>query len=436
LPNALRELLVIRLEASMTSTSKYQTLLRGVSSDGRLRGLLQFLGANRTGRWAARLFQPQNMPRPDVPLILREMQTEKLDDDDVVMSSYLEQGVSALKTDTADLMFDNVMGLTGNLVRGCIVAPEGYKLSIADLANIEGRMAAWLAGEDWKLKAFREYDARTGPDLYKVAYGRSFNKPVGSVNKEQRQLGKVQELALGYEGGVGAFVTMAMTYKMELDQIRDAVFGALDELPQHIVKDAFGFYDWMAKKRRTLGLEREVFIACEILKRGWREAHPAISGYWGELRDAVIQAIQNPGTTLTARRVEIRRDGMWLRIQLPSGRHLCYPQPQVSEDGEISYAGVNQYTRKWQRIKTYGGKLFENLCQAAARDVLAHTMPELSAAGYPICLSVHDELLTESRDTLDFDHREVAQIMATNPPWAHGLPLAAAGFDTLRYRKE
>lgn len=435
LPDALRELLSIRLEASMTSTSKYQTLLRGVSSDGRLRGLLQFCGANRTGRWAARLFQPQNMPRPDVGLILREMRTEKLTDE--VLVDYIEQGTEALLTDTADLVFENVMGLTGNLVRGCIVAPTGRKLSIADLANIEGRMAAWLANEHWKLQAFRDYDAGTGPDLYKVAYGRSFNKPIDSVDKSQRQLGKVQELALGYEGGVGAFCTMAMTYKMELPDIAEAVFTVLDTLPQGIVTDAFGFFEWAKKKRKTLGLEREVFIACDILKRGWRAAHPNIVSYWDELRTKVIQAIRNPGVTLRARLVRIRRDGMWLRLQLPSGRHLCYPSPQYdAERNEISYLGVNQYTRKWQRIKTYGGKLFENLCQAAARDVLAWNMPDLEEAGYPTVLSVHDELLTEPEDTFEFDHEEVARIMATNPPWAVGLPLAAAGFDTQRYRKE
>jgi DNA polymerase len=434
LPEPLREMLAIRLEASMTSTSKYQTLLNGVSSDGRLRGLLQFCGANRTGRWAARMFQPQNMPRPDVPLILKEMRADKLTDE--VMAAYLEQGVDALKNDSAHLVFDNVMGLTGNIVRGCIVAPSSKQLSIADLANIEGRMAAWLAGEDWKLKAFREYDAGTGPDLYKVAYGRSFSVPVDSVTKEQRQLGKVQELALGYEGGVGAFVTMAMTYKMELLSIAAAVFSALDELPQDIVKDAFGFYEWAKKKRKTLGLEKEVFIACEILKRGWRAAHPGIVALWGELRDAVIQAIRHPGVTLRAGRVKVRRDGTWLRLQLPSGRHLCYPSPEVSDAGEISYMGLNSYTRKWQRIKTYGGKLFENLCQAAARDVLAHNMPALEEAGCPIVLSVHDELLTEPEDSFEFNHEEVARIMSTNPHWADGLPLAAAGFDTYRYRKD
>jgi DNA polymerase len=434
LPDPLRELLAIRLEATMTSTSKYKTLLRGVSSDGRIRGCSQFCGANRTGRVAHRLYQPGNMPRPDVGLIMREMGVAKLADD--TAERYTEMGIDALKADCADQIFGNVMGLTANVVRGSIVVPEGRKLNVSDLSNIEGRKAAWLTGEEWKLQAFRDYDAGTGLDLYILAYARSFGVDPADVTKAMRQLGKIQELALAYEGGVGAFVTFTLTYKMELDLIRAAVFATLDAVDPEIVREARNAWEWATKQKRTLGLDKDVYIACDILKRLWRRAHPATSSYWPELKDAATQAICSPGTTVRARRVVMRRDGNWLRVQMPSGRQLCYIAPRVDDGGQISYMGVNQYTRKWQRVKTYGGKLFENLCQASARDILFENMPAIESAGYSIVLSIHDELLTETPDTDDFSAEKLSAMLATVPEWAEGLPLSAAGFDGYRYRKD
>lgn len=434
LPDPLRELLAIRLEATMTSTSKYKTLLRGVSSDGRIRGCSQFCGANRTGRVAHRLYQPGNMPRPDVVLIMREMGVEKLADD--TAERYTEMGIDALKADCADQIFGNVMGLTANVVRGSIVVPEGRKLNVSDLSNIEGRKAAWLTYEEWKLQAFRDYDAGTGLDLYILAYARSFGVSPADVTKAMRQLGKIQELALAYEGGVGAFVTFTLTYKMELDLIRAAVFATLDAVDPEIVREARNAWEWATKQKRTLGLDKDVYIACDILKRLWRRAHPATSSYWPELKDAAISAICSPGTTVRARRVVMRRDGNWLRVQMPSGRQLCYIAPRVDDSGQISYMGVNQYTRKWQRVKTYGGKLFENLCQASARDILFENMPAIESAGYSIVLSIHDELLTETPDTEDFSAEKLSAMLATVPDWAEGLPLSAAGFDGYRYRKD
>lgn len=434
LPDPLRELLAIRLEATMTSSSKYKTLLRGVSADGRLRGLMQFCGAARTGRVAHRLYQPGNMPRPDVGLMARELGLPKFSDGDA--ERYTELGIEALKSGCADLVFENVIGLTANVVRGTIIAPGGKKLCVSDLSNIEGRDAAWLSGEKWKLQAFRDFDAKIGPDLYKLAYARAFGVAVEAVDKYMRQLGKVMELALAYEGGVGAFVTFTMTYKMDLDSIRAAVFAALDTVDPEIVREARGMWDWAVKKRRTLGLPQDVFIACDILKRLWRRAHPQTSSYWPELRDAAVLAISSPGKTVHARRVILRRDGEWLRVQLPSKRQLCYLAPRVSDDGEISYMGVNQYTRKWQRTKTYGGKIFENLCQAVARDVLFYNAPAVEAAGYDIVLSIHDELITEAPDTDDYSADELSGLIATAPAWAEGMPLAAAGFSAYRYKKD
>lgn len=434
LPDPLRELLAIRLEATMTSSSKYKTLLKSVSSDGRLRGTQQFCGANRTGRVAHRGLQPGNMPRPNVDLMKLELGVEKLADGDA--ERYTALGIEALKADCADQIFGNVMGLTSNVIRGSIVVPEGKKLVVSDLSNIEGRVAAWLSGEDWKLQAFRDFDAGTGADLYKLAYARSFGVSVDEVTKDRRQLGKVQELALAYEGGVGAFVTFTMTYKMELDDIRTAVFAALDLVDRDVVREARNAWEWATKQKRTLALEQDVYIACDILKRAWRNAHPQTSSYWPELKDAAIQAICSPGTTVRARRIVLRRDGNWLRVQMPSGRQLCYIAPRVDDSGQISYMGVNQYTRKWQRVKTYGGKLFENLCQAVARDVLFENMPRVENAGYEIMLSIHDELLTEAPDMADFNAEHLSSLIATVPEWAEGLPLSAGGFDGYRYKKD
>ncbi|SDH41738.1 DNA polymerase I [Propionivibrio dicarboxylicus] len=416
LPIELRNLLALRLMATTTSTSKYNAVVRGVSSDGRLRGLLQFAGANRTARWAGRLFQPQNLPRPD------------MDQDEI------EQCIDAIKDGGIDLISDNVMRACSNAIRGVITAPPGKKLVVGDLANIEGRMAAWLASEDWKLQAFRDYDAGTGPDLYKVAYAKAFAILVDLVTKPQRQIGKVMELMLQYEGGVGAFITGAATYGIDLDEMATA---ALPNVPADVLKESTEFYDWTVKKKRsTFGLSRDTFIACDALKRLWRYAHPAISSYWGELKEKVTAAINKPGETFIARRLKIRRDGAWLKIRLPSGRFLCYPSPQVDDKGQISYMGVNQYSRQWSRIKTYGGKIFENITQAAARDALAYNMPAIEEDGFEIILTVHDEDITEAPDTPDYSVDRLCALMATVPHWAEGLPLSSAGFEGYRYRKD
>ncbi len=210
LPSAVKELLAIRLQASTTSTSKYKSLMKGVSSDGRLRGTLQFCGASRTGRWAGRLFQPQNLPRPSLE------------------QDQIDEGIEALKAGCADLLFDNIMELTSLELRGCIMAPEGKKLVVSDLSNIEGRKLARLACEQWKLDAFREYDEGTGPDLYKLAYARAFNISPDDVDKYQRQIGKVMELGLGFGGGVAAFLTFALVYGLDLDELANA---ALPNIP-------------------------------------------------------------------------------------------------------------------------------------------------------------------------------------------------------------
>lgn len=439
LPDALRELLKIRISSTMTSSAKYKTLLRGVSPDGRLRGLMQFCGAHRTGRIAHRLFQPGNMPRPDVGLIKAEMGiTGKILEADG--NRYIDTGVAALKADCADMLFTNVMGLTANLVRSVIQAPPGKKLVISDWSNIEGRSAAFLTGEDWKLKAFRDYDAGIGADLYKLTYARSFGVDVESVDKGQRQLGKIEELALAYEGGVGAFVTFTQTYNMELEDIRKAVFANIDGVDPILVREAYSAWEWAqgwtGGPDRTMGLPQHVYIACDIVKRAWRKAHPATAPYWKELKEKIREAILNPGLVVKARLINIRSTNNWLSLRLPSGRYLYYAQPKVDEGGGISYMGVNQFNRKWGRIKSYGGKFFENLCQAFARDVLMYSLPKIEAAGYEVILTLHDEPITQAPDSPEFNAAHLSKLLSTNEDWNIGLPLAAEGFEAYRYKKE
>lgn len=415
LPDPVKLLLSIRLEATKTSTAKYKALVKATSADGRLRNTLQFAGAQRTARWAGRVFQPQNMPRPD-------MEQDEID-----------LAIDALKAGCAPLIIGDVMRATANAVRGAIVAPPGRKLVIADLSNIEGRGLAYLAGETWKVRAFREFDQGKGADLYKLAYARSFNVDAKDVTKPQRQIGKVMELGLGYEGGVAAFLTFAAVYQMDLDQLAEAVWSAASA---EALDAALGMWSWATKKRRTLGLSQRVYVACEVLKSAWRAAHPATTSLWADMGTAVRQAIQRPGEVFRVRTIAVRRDGNWLRVRLPSGRYLCYINPEVADDGQISYMGVNQYTRQWARIQTYGGKLVENSVQAWARDVLASNMASIEQAGYEIVLTVHDELITETPDDPAFNTERLAALMSTPPAWAPDVPLAAAGFETYRYRKD
>lgn len=414
LPDGLKELLAIRLQASTTSTSKYKALING-ATDGRMRGTLQFNGAGRTGRWAGRTFQPQNLPRP------------ALDNDEI------ELGIEAIKGGVADLITDNVMELCSSAIRGCIVAPPGRKLVVADLSNIEGRMLAWLAGEEWKLQAFRDFDAGIGADLYKLAYAKAFGITAAEVSKDQRQVGKVMELAFGYEGGVGAWTTFAAAYGIDLEALGAAAY---DTIPGQTLHEAGRFYDWMVEQGKgTMGLSRTAFVVCDSFKRLWREAHPQVSSLWKELESTCIDAVDNPGKTFECRKFKVRRDGAWLRIGLPSGRALCYPQPKL-EEGKLTYMGINQYTRQWCRMKTYGGKLVENVTQAAARDVLAGSMAAIEKDGYDIVLTVHDEIITEAPDNSAYYVIDLADHMSTPPEWAQDLPLAAAGFEGYRYRKD
>lgn len=413
IPEPIKEILRLRKQAGSSSTSKYKALLDRVSADDRFRGGLQFSGAARTRRASGRGFQPQNLPSRGL-----------LDD------SLVELGIEAVKLGCEDLLFENVMHLASSAIRPMLIAAPGRKFCISDLANIEGRKVAWYANEEWKLEAFRAFDAGTGADLYNLAYARAFNVPVESVTKPQRAIGKVMELMLGYAGGVGAFVTGAAGYGFDLEELSDNIF---DTLPKNTVSEAYNFLEWQKdKKGNRYGLSDKAFVTVDTLKRLWRNAHPATTQLWSDIQNSAERAV------ITGQRVEIGKlvfdkKGAWLRIRLPSGRFLCYPGIEYDSETGLSYLGIDQFTRKWQRIRTYSGKLLENICQSSARDVLYDSMPIAEENGFPIVLHVHDELVTETRHSKNV--KELEQIMAAGHSWTTGLPLAASGFESQRYRK-
>jgi len=381
-----RELLHIRLQASATSPAKYKALMDAASSDNRLRGTIQFCGAARTGRDSGKIFQPQNLPRsPD------------WFDGDVQ-----EATIRAFKDDCEDVIYENVSERCAFAVRGTLVAGSGKKLVIADLSNIEGRVLAWMAAEHWKIEAFKAYDRGDGADLYKVTAGRILHKDPFEVTKQERQdQGKVPELAGGYGGGVGAYRKMG-----------GEVFNAMDD-------EAIG-----------------------AIVKAWRKAHPATTAFWYDVEGAARCAVREPNDSFDVRGM-IRFDNVvgpdgvrYIRCRLPSGRFLSYRNLHIDDDGKLVYEGSNQYTRKWDTLETYYGKLVENIVQAVARDVFMTGMRRAEENDYPVVLRVHDELVCEVPDHTGYSDSVLAGMMSVNPSWSIGLPLAAAGFETYRYRKE
>jgi DNA polymerase len=391
LPPDVHRVLEIRQLASKASVKKINALLNGMSPDGRARGMLAYHAAS-TGRWAGRRFQPQNLKRP-------------VDHDQNGLIKLIRTGSPR----AVQMLGGPVLDVVSDVLRGLIVAADGQQLFAADYSNIEGRALAWLAGEQWKLAAFRDYDNGTGPDLYKLAYARSFHVSVDSITGDQRQIGKVLELSLGYQGGVGAFQTMAVGYRV-------------------VVSD-----------------ER-----ANELKVAWREAHPAIVRFWPAVEIAAIRAVQNPGLITTAGRLSFRTAGEHLYMRLPSGRSLCYPyakiMPQPTPWGSMKQtltfktvigpnnAGriIEADTGSWARIGVYGGLLAENATQAVARDVMAEAMLRVEVAGYPVILTVHDEIVAERSGG---DLAEFKSLMETPPSWSKGFPIVAEAWTGNRYHK-
>lgn len=456
LPDDARTIIEMRLGAASTASTKYNPLLLGRSSDDRRRGCLQYGGAKRTLRWAGKGFQPQNLARG------------YYHDDE------LDKGISALLKGRAHRRFD-VAKLTASTVRSCIIPEAGHKFVVADYSNVEGRGLAWLAGEETALDTFR-----AGLDIYCVTAGKMFGMDPDDIKKnfkEIRQIGKACELGLGYEGGVGAFVTFAKNLGLDLIEMAKTMDGTF---PDHIWAATARGYEWAriqeAKRpphpgekddRPSYILDKKVWRTCDAIKRMWRESHPETVAFWRDLKDGILAAVRNPGREFWAgahlrrngeRAIRIWRTvefdssgrkvpGWWLCMELPSGRILSYPGIGVSvtketdEDGRVNtnvrikYQGENQLTRQWTTLYTHGGKACENIVQALCRDLLAYAMINVEGGGYPIVLSVHDELVCETPDTPEYTVAELEKLMCSLPEWAEGFPLVAEGAEMKRYAK-
>lgn len=447
IPAEMKELIGLRLMGTKTSVQKYKRVVQG-AVDGRLRGCMQFRGASRTGRISGRTFQPQNLPRP-----LIKSQEE------------IEQIIEDTKLGILEICYEDVSVPLSSAIRSVIVPAAGNRLCVADFSNVEGRVLAWLAGEEWKLEAFREFDTlqtksgrwalpyrdgwfqewavnekgdfiHKGHDLYKLTYARTFGIKPEDVTKDQRQMGKVLELALGYQGGPGAFATFAMNFGMDLDELAKTTEATIEE---SYWIESMGMLKWAKEKKLIRGMSQKAWVACNAIKSAWRKANSEIESFWYSLAKACQSAIKAKGVAFSAGRIVCKVSGNYLLMRLPSGRYLVYPAPRLPEEGEMcdfSFMGVNQYTKKWERIPTYSGKLAENSVQGAACDLLLEAGPRLEAAGYHIVMSVHDEYITEIKDDNTRNHREMEQIMSALPDWADGLPLVAAGFEAARYRKD
>jgi DNA polymerase bacteriophage-type len=403
LPGDVRQALLIRQEAGRSSTAKLRKFIDVASADGRVRNMFQYHGA-APGRWTGRGVQLHNLPRQKLKPKQIEAALRALPDADLI-----------------DTLFGPPMGVISEALRGMLIAKPGHELLTSDFSNIEGRGVAWQAGEEWKLEAFRRQDAKTGPEIYIIAAVKIYHCDPSTLNKNspERQIGKVSELACGYQGGVGAFQQLAKTYLVK-------------------VPDA----------------------EAEVIKTAWRAAHPKIVQYWYDLERAAMAAVLDRGKTFAAgpvgRQVKYRVAGSFLWCLLPSGRTLCYPYPRIVEIdtpwGEkkdaLTYMTEVDPSRKarekivddpaaqgrWQRIATYGGKLLQNNTEAICRDLLVDAMLRADEREWRIVLHAHDELVCEEPEMTRYKD-DLDKLMEEVPAWAAGLPVKADGWIGKRYRK-
>lgn len=420
LPENVRELLATRLKANKASVAKYSAVLKSVSSDQRLRGLINFYGAG-TGRDAGRKFQIQNLARPVYV-------GEKF------KNLSMEEACGIVKAGSAEMYFESPMQLFSDCVRGVLVPRPGRKFVVSDLSSIEGRVLPWLAREDWKVNYYADLDAgRVKYDGYQLAYAKAFGVDPSTVTKAQRTLGKPIELSTGYQGGVGALITFAVLYHIDLDDMARKAREAADV---SLWTECDKSYEWYLEKGLTYGLPQDTFTGCLYIVKAWRNNHPQIVALWKSCETAFRNAIENPGVHFEAGRGTyfINMNG-WVFAQLPSGRALVYPNAHITDSKKCAYTGVNPFTRKWSTILTYGGKLTENLTQAVARDVLFWNIPKVEAAGYPILTRVHDEVITEPPKDDRFTAEGLSAILASPHSWCADLPLNAAGVELTRYQK-
>lgn len=369
------ELLKLRLLMAKTSVKKYEAIERSVCSDGRVHGLLQFYGANRTGRWAGRLVQVQNLPQNHIV--------------DLELSRNLvKQG----RFEDVELLYDSTPKVLSELIRTAFIPKPGCRFLVADFSAIEARVLAWLSGEQWRLDVFSSHGK-----IYEASASAMFHVPIEGIKKGSplRQKGKIAELALGYGGSVGALISM----------------GALN-----------------------MGLEEEELAP---LVSSWRSANPHITQFWWDVDATAIKAVTEKKQTRVGKIIFEYKSGI-LFVTLPSGRKLSYVKPRMAlnkfDRNGLTYEGIAE-NGKWGRIETYGPKLVENIVQGTARDLLAEAMLRLKKQGFDIVMHIHDEAVLEVPEGVS-SVEEVCAIMAEQPEWAKGLPLRADGYECAFYKKD
>lgn len=377
---AVLRFLQIRQELGKTSVTKYDAMSRARCEDNKVRGMLQFYGANRTGRWAGRIVQLQNLPQ------------NKLNDLDLARTIVKNKDFELL-----ELLYDSTMDVFSQLIRTAFIAGDGKLFAVADYSAIEARVIAWLAGEEWRLDAFKH-----GQDIYCASASQMFGVPVkkNGINGHLRKKGKVAELACGYQGGIGAMKRMG-----------GEDMGLTDEEMQEIVDN-------------------------------WRAKSPKIVELWATAERCAKEAIQHPGTVQRfSRGLAFKMIGPHLFARLPSGRLLCYNNARIVKGqlrAEIKYMGQNQTTQKWEEVNTYGGKLVENLTQATARDCLGCAMMKLAERGLMPSFHIHDEVVIPiSAENAEETLKTIEDIMVLDGvAWKEGLPLTADGYLTYYYKKD
>lgn len=395
-PANVQRMLEIRQELGKTSTKKYDALETCIADDGRVRGLLQFYGANRTGRWAGRLVQVQNLPRTYTHPLPPARQLVK------------DRNIDGLR-----LMYGSINDTLSQLIRTAFVATPGNVLIDADFSAIEARVISWLAGQEWRLEVFR-----THGKIYEASASQMFHVPIEKIKKGNpeyalRQRGKVAELALGYQGGVSAMRRMDTGHNLD-DLSDDEVKGIVDR---------------------------------------WRETNSMIRDLWNIVDSAAVTVITNGGAqtirsettdavVTLACELDVITGTRYMTILLPSGRKLYYPSPEIGVNRwgnpSVSYMGQNQTTKRWERVETYGGKLVENIVQAIARDCLAIAIENLEAQGLHVVFHIHDEVVIDTPAWADEDTmlETVTKIMTKPIPWAQMLPLNADGWVDKYFKKD
>lgn len=395
-PANVQRMLEIRQELGKTSTKKYDALETCIADDGRVRGLLQFYGANRTGRWAGRLVQVQNLPRTYTHPLPPARQLVK------------DRNIDGLR-----LMYGSINDTLSQLIRTAFVATPGNVLIDADFSAIEARVISWLAGQEWRLEVFR-----THGKIYEASASQMFHVPIEKIKKGNpeyalRQRGKVAELALGYQGGVSAMRRMDTGHNLD-DLSDDEVKGIVDR---------------------------------------WRETNSMIRNLWNIVDSAAVTVITNGGAQTIrsettdavitlACELDVITGTRYMTILLPSGRKLYYPSPEIGVNRwgnpSVSYMGQNQTTKRWERVETYGGKLVENIVQAIARDCLAIAIENLEAQGLHVVFHIHDEVVIDTPAWADNDTMldTVTKIMTKPIPWAQALPLNADGWVDKFFKKD